>query len=164
MGPSRAQLIASAQQFCEAFSRKEGITSLLSHFSTTHQASAIEHGEPSLAPFLGRPFSGLSQVQKYFEIIETHLSYDDMTFSEFVVDTEARKVAVKGKGRFTWLSTKESWNETFAYFLDFDEEGKVAEYQVWADSGAAYLARLGKLAETRTIVRVSMSIVSLHIK
>lgn len=149
MAPSRKELLASAQQFCEAFSRKEDITTLLSHFSTTHQVSAIEHGEPSLAPFLGRAFSGATGVQSYFEMISSALTYENMMFLEFVVDTEARKVALKGKARFTWISSAESWDETFAYMLDFDEEGKVAEYQVWADSGAAYLARIGKLNEIR---------------
>ncbi|KAF9468917.1 hypothetical protein BDZ94DRAFT_1208065 [Collybia nuda] len=149
MGPCRKELLSSAQQFCEAFSRKEDITNLLSHFSTTHQISAIEHGEPSLAPFLGKSFSGTTGVQSYFEMISSLLSYENMTFSEFVVDTEARKVALKGNARFTWIATAERWEETFAYMLDFDEEGKVAEYQVWADSGAAYLARIGKLKNMR---------------
>jgi hypothetical protein len=146
---SRKELLVSARQFCEAFSRKEDITTLLSHFSATHQTSVIEHGEPSLAPFLGRTFSGVSGVQKYFETISSLLSYENMMFSEFVVDAEARKVALKGKALFTWTSTGESWNETFAYMLDFDEEGKVAEYQIWADSGAAYLAKIGKLNDMR---------------
>ncbi len=29
--------------------------------------------------------------------------------------------------------------------LDFDDEAKVTDYQVWADSGAAFLARKGQL-------------------
>jgi len=65
------------------------------------------------------------------------------------VDLEASKVAVKGKARFTWVETGESWDETFSYALDFDQERKVTDYQVWADSGAAYLARVGKLEETK---------------
>lgn len=109
----------------------------------------IEHGERCLAPFLGTCFTGLSGVQKYFERINSLLSYENMEFSNFVVDTEARKVALEGRAKFTWLSTKQSWDEAFAYVLDFDEEGKVAEYQIWADSGAAYLARIGKLDEIR---------------
>lgn len=152
--PSRSQLLTSAQQFCEAFSQKDDITSLISHFSTTHQVTVIEYGDPSLAPFLGRPFTGIDGVQKYFEIISSLVSYENMTFSEFVVDSDTRKVALKGKARFTWLSTGESWDETFAYMLDFDEENRIAEYQIWADSGAAYLARKGELTVARAAVSV----------
>ncbi|KAF5388000.1 hypothetical protein D9615_000093 [Tricholomella constricta] len=149
MSPSRKELLTSAQLFCEDFANKEDITTLISHFSTTHQVTAIEHGEAFLAPFLGRVFTGLAEVQKYFETIASLLSYENMRFSEFVVDPEARKAAMKGRAQFTWLSTGESWDETFTYMLDFDEGNKVIRYQVWADSGAAYLASRGKLDETR---------------
>lgn len=149
MSLSRGELLSAAQQFCEDFSNKKDITTLISHFSATHQVTAIEHGEPVLAPFLGRPFVGLAGVQKYFETVASLLSYENMRFSDFVVDPEAHKVAMKGRARFTWMSTKESWDETFSYILDFDEEHKVVVYQVWADSGAAYLASKGKLDDTR---------------
>jgi hypothetical protein len=44
--------------------------------------------------FLGKPFTGgLSEVQKYFESINSLLSHENMTFSEFIVDADARKVA-----------------------------------------------------------------------
>ena len=72
-----------------------------------------------------------------------------MHFSEYIVDVEERRVAVKGKAEFTWISTNQKWNETFAYALDFDEKNKVTRYQVWADSGAAYLARIGELDQKR---------------
>jgi len=149
MSPSRSELLLAARQFCEDFSNKKDIATLIFHFSTTQQATAIEHGEPALAPFLGRPFVGLIGVQKYFETVASLLSYENMRFSEFVVDTEPRKVAVTGRARFKWMSTGECWDETFSYILDFDEEHKIVVYQVWADSGAAYLASKGKLDETR---------------
>lgn len=63
--------------------------------------------------------------------------------------TSTRKVSVKGQATFTWIETGQSWDETFTYSLDFDHESKVTDYQVWADSGAAYLARIGKLNEVR---------------
>jgi hypothetical protein len=95
-----------------------------------------------LAPFLGRPFN---DPKDYFTLISELLTYDNMQFSEYMVDTEARKVNVKGKAKFTWLQTKQSWDEVFTYVLDFDDQAKITCYQVWADSGACYLAREGKL-------------------
>lgn len=145
MSPSRKHLLRAAENFCNAFADKKDITEVLSHFSTTHEVSAIEYGAPILAPFLGRPFIGIAEVQRYFNIIGSLLSYDDISFSEYVVDSESLKVSVKGKGEFTWRSTSQTWNETFTYTLDFDDEMKIVRYQVWADSGAAYLARTGKL-------------------
>jgi hypothetical protein len=49
----------------------------------------------------------------------------------------------------------QSWNEIFHYLLDFDDsaEPKITNYQVWADSGAAYLASQGRLAEVREQVQ-----------
>jgi hypothetical protein len=81
--------------------------------------------------------------------LQKHLSYQDMSFSEFFADAEASKVGVKGKAKFTWLGTGESWDETFTYVLDYDHECKVTNYQVWADSGAAYLASRGELDRAR---------------
>lgn len=145
MSPSRKQLYQAAEEFCTAFASKKSVDDILSYFSTTYEVSAIEYGEPILAPFLGESFVGPSGLRQYFELIGSLLSYDDATFSEYVVDCEALKVSVKGRAKFTWLSTKQSWDETFTYTLDFDEVMKVVRYQVWADSGAAYLARKGKL-------------------
>ncbi|KAF8873863.1 hypothetical protein CPB84DRAFT_1798104 [Gymnopilus junonius] len=147
MPHSREQLLKSAQNFCSAFSEKRSVEEILSHFSVTHEVSAIEYGAQTLAPFLGRQFLGISGVKQYFDVIGSLLSYENVSFSEYMVDAVSLKVSVKGRGRFTWLSTSQSWDETFTYTLDFDDELKLVRYQVWADSGSAYLAKLGKLAE-----------------
>ncbi|KAJ3743416.1 hypothetical protein DFH05DRAFT_1207838 [Lentinula detonsa] len=151
----RSQLLSSATSFCDAFAQNKDLDSILSHFSTTHQVSAIEHGEKAIAPFLGRPFEGLDGVRSYFDTIAALLSYENMEFSEFTVDAEAGRVACKGKAKFLWIQTKETWDETFAYMLDFDDEGKITNYQVWADSGAAYLARKGELDKVRKLLNIS---------
>ncbi|KAI0923954.1 hypothetical protein AcW1_006756 [Taiwanofungus camphoratus] len=155
MGLTRAQLLASAQTLCTAFAEKSDLDTLLSYFSTTHQVSAFEYGEPVLAPFLGRPFTGTkgpNSVTTYFSLLQKYLMYEDMVFGEWTVDTEARKVCVKGTAKFTWTEGQgegQSWDEVFVYMLDFDHEAKITDYQVWADSGAAYLAGRGELADKR---------------
>ncbi|KAJ4472126.1 hypothetical protein J3R30DRAFT_1037187 [Lentinula aciculospora] len=151
---SRSELLSSATAFCDAFAQNKDLDTILSHFSTTHQVSAVEHGEKALLPFLGRSFEGLDGVRSYFHIIAALLSYENMVFSEFTVDSEARRVACKGKAKFIWSETKESWTETFAYMVDFDDEGKITDYQVWADSGAAYLARNGELDKVRKVCTI----------
>lgn len=151
MAPSRDQLLHAAEAFCDAFASKKDLPTVLSGFSTTHEPSAIEYGDPCLAPFLGTRFVGIPAIEKYMTIIGSVLTYDDMSFSLFTVDTEASRVSCRGKAKFTWLSTGESWDETFAYMLDFDQDSKITEYQVWADSGAAYLAGIGKLAATQKV-------------
>lgn len=135
---------------------------------------AYEHGLPQLAPFLGRPFRGREGVLRYFRTLAECLSYEGMRFpaaasaaaacddkgeSEgidngdkgWIVDTAARKVSVKGQARFTWTATGESWDEVFAYVLTFDdgEVPKVKRYEVWADTGAAWLASRGELGNVR---------------
>jgi hypothetical protein len=54
MTVTRASLLAAAHSLCDDFAAKSDVGTLLSHFSTTHTCVAIEHGEPVLAPFLGR--------------------------------------------------------------------------------------------------------------
>lgn len=72
----------------------------------------------------------------------------------WIVDTEARKVSCVGSAKFTWTEGAGKgnwWEEKFVYHLDFDDEGKVTDYQVWSDSGAAYLAWNGKLNSLREV-------------
>lgn len=143
MAPTRAELLASAHAFCYTFASSKPLDDILACFSTdpAHPPQAIEHGLPSLAPFLGRAFVGIPALKQYFTLLAEHLKYENMQFSEFVVDSETKKVSCKGHARFTWVSTGLSWDETFSYTLDFDDQLKVARYQIWADTGAAYLAR-----------------------
>ncbi|KAI1154213.1 transcription elongation factor S-II [Nemania diffusa] len=121
-----------------------------------------EHGLPQLAPFLGRDFRGLRGARRYFEIVGACLRYEDMRFVAFVAggaaeegegegesdENEGGQVAVRGRARFTWRETGQSWDETFVYVLCFDARAKVRRYEIWADSGAAYLARRGELASS----------------
>jgi ketosteroid isomerase-like protein len=97
----------------------------------------------------GRIFSGLEQVQEYFELLQKYLTYEEMVFSEYFADVESRKVSVKGRATFTWTETGESWEEHFVYTIDLDDEAQVTDYQVWADSGALYLASKGELRKVK---------------
>ncbi|KAI1402205.1 hypothetical protein F4819DRAFT_455397 [Hypoxylon fuscum] len=141
----RADLLAAATAFCESFAQQKPPDEILSHFSTASDVLAYEHGLPELAPFLGREFRGREGVQEYFKTISSCLSYEDMRFADYVVDAAENRVAVRGTARFTWTSTGESWDEVFAYALKFDDQRKVTSYEIWADSGAAYLASKGRL-------------------
>lgn len=100
----------------------------------------------------------VAAFQAFYRVADPPVSPMCTSFSRFfagtmhaggwVVDPAARKVACKGTARFKWtegIGEGQWWDEQFAYILDFDDEGKVTDYQVWADSGAAYLARLGQL-------------------
>lgn len=109
-------------------------------FSTAETPTAVEYGLRRLTPFTGSIYEGLDGVRKYFETIGELLSYEDMQFSDYVVDAEVLKVSVRGRATFTWQSTGKSWLETFTYTLEFDNLLNVKKYEVWADTGAAYLA------------------------
>lgn len=146
-------LKSAASALCSDFASEKPASTLLSHFSTTAPPVAFEHGLSCLAPFVGREFRGRDEIAEYFGILADQLSYRNMEFDDYVVDTRECKVSVKGRSRFIWTATGEAWNEVFTYTLDFVQEGeevKVRKYQVWADTGAAYLARKGKLKECET--------------
>ncbi|KAF7717220.1 Uncharacterized protein PECH_007496 [Penicillium ucsense] len=141
------------------------IPTLLSAFTTDPLPLIHEHGLPQLAPFLGRSFTGTDGIARYFQLLAEHLTIRDMSFepeTAWVADAEAGAVVVRGKARFIWNGTGQGWDEEFVYRLgvatemdrgegeDGDAGGgelKVCEYRIWADTGAAYLARLGKLGD-----------------
>ena len=78
----------AAQALCDDFAAKKDVDTLLKHFSKTHQCTAIEHGEKCLVPFLGRPFVGLDAIRSYFDQLVALLTYENVRFSEWIVDTE----------------------------------------------------------------------------
>ncbi|KAG8221002.1 transcription elongation factor S-II [Butyriboletus roseoflavus] len=137
----------AAHRFCEHFAHKEAIETLLTHFSNTRPCEVVEHGLSCLAPFLGSPFRGLDGVRRYFSTVAALITYEDMRFSEYIIDVEVRKASVKGTATFTWITTRESWDETFTYVLDFDDRDKITRYQIWGDTGALYLASQGRLRQ-----------------
>ena len=145
--PSHTSLLNAATSFCAAFaSHTPPIQLLQTHFTHHHPSIRIhEHGLPQLAPFLGRTFTGAAGLAEYLSLVSSSLTYSDLHFTSYLVDAAARQVCVRGGGRFTWTSTGQSWDETFVYILGFDEEGRVERYEVWADTGAAWLAGRGEL-------------------
>lgn len=74
------------------------------------------------------------------EILEMALAKDAFPGpEEFMVDAEAGMVSVVGKGRFTSKKTGKGWDEQFIYrFSDFDEEGKIGHWEIWADPLSAW--------------------------
>lgn len=148
MPPSKRDLLLSAAQaFCDSFAEQKSPEEIFSHFSASDDVLVFEHGLPQLAPFLGREFRGQKGLQEYFQILSSKLTFANMKFSNFVVDSEVSKVSVRGQARFAWTSTGQSWDEVFTYVLEFDEKAKVKVYEIWADSGAAYLASQGMLKQ-----------------
>ena len=106
MSATRLQLLNSATALCNDFASSAPLDQILSHFSSTHLVTAREHGLPFLAPFLGRTFSGIrgpNSVETYFNLLKKHLTYENMSFTEWVVDPESRKVSCRGQARFKWL-------------------------------------------------------------
>jgi hypothetical protein len=89
MGTSRNQLLHAAQALCSDFAAKQDAHTLVDrHFSKSHQCTALEHGEQCLAPFLGRPFVGHDAIKSYFQQLAVLLTYENMRFSEWIVDSE----------------------------------------------------------------------------
>ena len=147
MSTHRQNLLNTTRSFCEAFADKVPPSELFSYFSPSDDVMAYEHGLPQLAPFLGREFRGQKGLKQYFDLLSSCLSYENMAFSHLFVDPEVSKVSVRGRARFTWTSTGQIWDEVFTYVLEFDDDFKVKTYEIWADSGAAYLASKGELKQ-----------------
>lgn len=50
-------------------------------------------------------------------------------------------VSVKGKATFKSIETGKAWEEEFIYRLsEFDEDGKIGHWGIWADPLSAWIA------------------------
>ncbi|KAJ5197777.1 uncharacterized protein N7498_006894 [Penicillium cinerascens] len=160
--PSRETLIQPVRALCAGFSTNAPIPDILRQFTTSPPPLAAEYGLKSLAPFLGRDFKGQHGVADYFRLVTEILAVETMSFeseSSWMIDENIRAVGLRGKGRFIWKDTGQICDEEFFYRMEIAQEEddnagkgqwKVQDYRVWSDTGAAYLARLGKLAECGT--------------
>ena len=157
------------QSFCSAFldlSNNPPEKILDDHF-TKSNPRITEHG-PSWAskrlPFLGKAFTGRDACLQYFKLLAQTLEFipNKDTFPEpegFVVDDQAnvhpdgshsgsRKgydgrgvVSVVGRAKFKAIKTGKAWNEQFIYRLsDFDEDGRIGHWEIWADPLSAWVA------------------------
>jgi hypothetical protein len=145
---TREALLSAAQSLCNDFSTGSSTSTILSHFTSASSTdstlpTAYEHGHFSLAPFLGRVYKGRPGVEQYFSMLQHYLTFENMMFSDYIIDEVKRIVCVRGEARFTWKETGKGWDEVFTYRLGFAEEDiggkgvwKVSKYEVWADSGS----------------------------
>ncbi|KAJ5624315.1 hypothetical protein N7510_000624 [Penicillium lagena] len=159
----RTTLLEPVRSLCNAFTTHAPVSTLLSTFTTQPTPLVHEHGLPQLAPFLGHTFSGTDGVARYFELLADLIEISDVTFEpddNWLVDDACMCVSLRGSATFKWKATGQAWDETFMYRIalatdasrDPGKKGKllVWEYMIWADTGAAYLARLGRLGELVT--------------
>ncbi|KAF2999949.1 hypothetical protein E8E14_002134 [Neopestalotiopsis sp. 37M] len=146
-------LRSQAHAFCQALLSPPPPEELVKEFfipeANGKNPTIREHG-PSWAtvylPFLGRDFVGFHSSIEYFELLsrtlKMHLDKDSFPGEDgFVVDADANRVAVVGKGKFESVETGRSWDEKFSYVLSgWDEEGKLGRWDIWADPLSAWAA------------------------
>jgi hypothetical protein len=142
-----------AHAFCQALISPPAPPELLKEFfipeSKGQNPTIREHG-PSWAtvylPFLGRDFVGYDASIEYFSLLsqslKMHLNEDSFPGEDgFVVDVDANKVSVVGKGKFESVEMGRSWEETFSYVLSgWDEDGRMGRWDIWADPLSAWAA------------------------
>jgi hypothetical protein len=149
MSPANTQTLRkTTHAFCQALLSPLPPKDLLTQFFTS-SPRITEHG-PEWAnkrlPFLGKTFCGFDACVEYFnvlaEVLEMQLPRDAFPASEhFVVDAEAGQVCCVGKGTFVSKKTGKKWSEQFAYrFGEFDEQGGIGHWEIWADPLSAWVA------------------------
>ena len=151
--PNREALIEPVRSLLSALSDPHH--RIEDQFTSQPKPQIYEHGLPLFAPFMGRTFSGKDGIGKYFDLLAATLVFQETKFEDqetWIVDDSSKAVFLCGQCRFLWKETGETWDETFCYRIaiaeDLDDSSrklKVSEYKVWGDSGALYLASLGKL-------------------
>ena len=161
---ARSDLLRSTTRaFCQAFLESKLPAEILGTFFISNP-KITEHG-PSWAasrlPFLGRTFHGRQDsspsssdtssptCDDYFTLLATTLSFhpDKHTFppsSDFIVDASAGdsgSVSVVAHAKFASVATGKSWEEDFIYRLsEFDHEGRIGHWEIWADPLSAWEA------------------------
>ncbi|KAJ5930581.1 hypothetical protein N7466_006074 [Penicillium verhagenii] len=158
---SRSTLIAPVRSLLNTLTTPNPISTITSTFTTKPAPIAHEYGLPQLAPFLGHTYTGIDGpegISVYFGILVETLDIKSMTFepeSNWLVDDTNMAICLRGSAKFIWRQTGQWWDETFIYRIvlakdtseddDKRDQYLVSEYKVWADTGAAYLARTGGL-------------------
>ncbi|KAL6159822.1 hypothetical protein ACJQWK_05667 [Exserohilum turcicum] len=143
-----ASLRETAHSFCCALLSPPPPSDLLArHFGTTPKIT--EHGPEwaqSRLPFLAKTFTGTRQCEDYFQmmsqVLDLSLPSDAFPGKDgFIVDAEANMVSVVGKGTLTSRKTGKAWDEHFIYrFSEFDHEGRIGHWEIWADPLSAWEA------------------------
>ncbi|KAJ5261031.1 hypothetical protein N7478_011626 [Penicillium angulare] len=156
---SRETLIQPVHALCDTLSSGAAIPEILHHFTIKPPPIAAEYGLKSLAPFLGRDFTGQSGVADYFRLVTDILTIHTLTFekeSTWMVDQDLHVVGLRGKGCFSWKDTGQACEEEFFYRIELAQEEnhtaqqgqwKVQDYRVWSDTGAAYLAHIHQIGK-----------------
>jgi len=133
----RKLLLAKTQSLAAAVASQADFDTVMSHFSQSSAAFAHEYAPKSVSesiPFLGRTFEGYQGIEKYMSLMTEYLKYDNMEFFDYALAEEEEVVTVKGKAKWTFIKTGKQWVETFIWRLSqFDDEGKIGGYEVWAD-------------------------------
>jgi hypothetical protein len=135
--------------FCQALISHSPPSELLSTYFTS-SPKITEYGPEwsrSRSPFLSKTFTGRDGCEEYFKIMTDVL---DMSLpgdaspepdTGFIVDAEVGMVSVVGKGRFTANTTGKGWDEKFIYrFSEFDSDGRIGHWEIWADPLSAWEA------------------------
>ncbi|KAL3475066.1 hypothetical protein BJX99DRAFT_167960 [Aspergillus californicus] len=153
---TRETLTTATKSLCTAFSTSAQLETVLETFTHNPAPQIHEHGLQCLAPFLGRTFTGRDGARDYFTRLNECLGIKEMVFDdekEWVVDERCMAVNLRGRAKFSAKGSGEEWEEVFAYRISLAEQAdgrskgevKVQGYEVWADTGAAYLAMRGML-------------------
>jgi hypothetical protein len=164
----RSLLQHRAQTFCTAFTDlpNNPPAKILSEHFTTENPRITEHGPSwanTLLPFLGKTFCGIEGCKEYFALLAQTLEFiplqDSFPRSKegFIVDDCAEvgtadagvgkgwdgrgAVVIVGKGKFKAVKTEKEWEERFIYRLsEFDEDGRIGHWEIWADPLSAWVA------------------------
>ena len=138
-------LLMATKELCDVFAHHKPIPQLVDLF-TEHEAVAISHGHPCLAPWLGVEYIGRTEIAGYFGQLFDALSLELMIFADPFIDEDNLAVTVMGTAKWTYKKTGKSWMAAFTWVLEFAEgetegdsaerEVKIRKYSVWADSGA----------------------------
>ena len=158
------------QNFCTAFVESKLPGQILDSFFSSHPRILEHGPSwaSTRLPFLGVTFVGRGDssahaqnaaactCDDYFRLLSETLLFRPAADSfpppeQFVVDASAKSkartgtfpgaVSVVAEGRFESIKTGKAWHETFIYRLsDFDEQGKIGTWEIWADPLNAWFA------------------------
>ncbi|KAL6711922.1 hypothetical protein ACN47E_002965 [Coniothyrium glycines] len=147
--PTRSTTLRSTTHaFCRTLISPPPTSELLARYFGSNP-KITEHG-PEWArarlPFLAKTFEAKEGCEEYFALMTSTLTMnlmdDSMPGKEgFIVDAETGMVSVVGKGRFSSKKTGKDWDEQFIYrFSEFDNDGKIGHWEIWADPLSAWEA------------------------
>jgi hypothetical protein len=128
-----SHLLATADQFFQAFAANQSPLKLLTFFSTARPLS-IQHAPRTCPNPPASRLEGLIDIRSYFDLIATHWERKAIILHSSSVIPDSHTVTTSASVTWRWKKSGRTWNEDFSCTLEFDDHLKICDFVITTES------------------------------